>query len=167
MHDQNFQRTVVLLVEHNSQGSLGLVLNRQLTVGIHEVVEGLPPFDSPVFMGGPVEQSTLHYVHRIPSLPNCQLVSDGVYWGGDFDALKSQILSKRIEPSDLLFFIGYSGWGPQQLEQELKQKSWIIAPENPQAVFRETYGSLWRDLLQEMGTKYKVISNYPIDPSFN
>jgi putative transcriptional regulator len=167
MHDKNFQRTVVFLVEHSKEGSLGFVLNRQLRIGIEEVVEGLPAFQAPVFMGGPVEQSTLHYLHRIPDLPNCQLVQDGVYWGGDFDALKTRILSQRIQPADILFFIGYSGWGPQQLAGELKQKAWIVAPEKPEVLFQETYHNLWQELLRDMGDKYKIISNYPVDPSLN
>ena len=65
MYDQNFQRTVVLLVEHGDTGSLGFVMNRQLKTNINEIVEELPIMGNPVFMGGPVEQSTLHYVHRL------------------------------------------------------------------------------------------------------
>ncbi|MEM7655273.1 MAG: YqgE/AlgH family protein [Bacteroidota bacterium] len=167
MHDKNFQRTVVFLVEHSREGSLGFVLNRQLQLGIEEVIEDMPAFSAPVFMGGPVEQGTLHYIHRIADLPNCQLIQEGVYWGGDFDALKTNILSHRIQPSDILFFIGYSGWGAGQLDGELSQKAWIVAPEKPEVLFQESYHSLWQDLLRDMGDKYKVISNYPIDPRMN
>lgn len=167
MHDYNFKRSVVLLVEHSSHGSMGFVMNRQLNVAISEVVDGMPSLESPVFMGGPVEQSTLHFVHRLEDLPGAKPVCHGVYWGGDFDDLKRQISLGHVDSSDVLFFVGYSGWGPGQLEQELERKSWIIAPEAPFFVFQPDYSDMWRQVLQSMGTKYRVISNYPVDPRMN
>lgn len=167
MYDNNFRRTVVLLVEHNREGSMGFVMNRQLNVAISEVVEGMPPLESPVFMGGPVDQETLHFVHRLEDLPGCRQVCHGVYWGGNFEELKRQISLGQVDPADVLFFVGYSGWGPSQLESELDKKSWIIAPEAPFFVFQPDYSDMWRQVLQSMGTKYRVISNYPVDPKMN
>ncbi|MEO0471214.1 MAG: YqgE/AlgH family protein [Bacteroidota bacterium] len=168
MFDQNFQRTVVLMVEHNQQGSLGFVLNRQLTVSIDEVVEDLPHMGAPVFIGGPVEQSTLHFVHRIGSqITHSKEIAEGVYWGGDFDQLKNMLLNGQVMDDEVLFFVGYSGWGPGQLEAELERKSWIVAPENPTFIFREDYEDMWREVLRSMGKKYEVISNYPVDPRLN
>lgn len=168
MYDQNFQRSVVLLVEHGDTGSLGFVLNRQLEVSIEEIVEDFPSVDSPVFMGGPVEQTTLHYVHRLGDrLPNSRHVTDEVYWGGSFEHLQTMLDSGEVSKQDILFFVGYSGWAPGQLEQELERKSWIVAPEDPSFIFRTDYQDLWRTVLQSMGTKYKVIANYPVDPRLN
>ena len=82
MHDSNFQRSVVFLVEHSDRGSLGFVMNRQLKVRIDEVVDEMPRIDAPVFIGGPVEQSTLHYVHRLgDDLPGSRTIYRDVYWG--------------------------------------------------------------------------------------
>ncbi|MEL7531556.1 MAG: YqgE/AlgH family protein [Bacteroidota bacterium] len=168
MYDQNFQRTVVLLVEHGETGSLGFVMNRMVEVGIDEIVDDFSLVDASVFMGGPVEQSTLHYVHRLGDmLPHSREVMDGLYWGGSFETLKSKIHSGLISEEDILFFVGYSGWAPGQLEQELERKSWIVAPDNLEFVFRKDYTDLWRLILQSMGTKYKVIANYPVDPRLN
>ena len=168
MYDQNFQRTVVLLVEHGEGGSLGFVMNRIVETNIDEIVNDLPPMKSPVFMGGPVEQSTLHYVHRCGNLlPNSREVAEGLYWGGSFETLKNKILQEEIQNEDILFFVGYSGWAPGQLDQEMERKSWIVAPEDLNFVFREDYTDLWRLILQSMGTKYKVIANYPVDPRLN
>ncbi|MEM6807321.1 MAG: YqgE/AlgH family protein [Bacteroidota bacterium] len=168
MHDTNFQRSVVLLVEHNEQGSLGFVMNRRLKVQINEVVEGIPDFEAPVFIGGPVEQSTLHFVHKLGDrLDGSHQVSKGLYWAGDFDKLREMILKGEVSSDEILFFVGYSGWGPGQLDTELDRKSWIIAPENAEFVFQNDYSDLWRQVLQEMGDKYKVISNYPVDPRMN
>ena len=168
MTDQNFQRTVVLLVEHGGEGSLGFVLNRRLDIGLSNLIEELPMFDAPVFMGGPVEQNTLHYVHRLgEKLPNSQQIGPGLFWGGEFEWVKDQILQGLLSPSDILFFVGYSGWGPGQLLKEIEDKAWIVAPENAGFVFQKDYSDLWRQVLKSMGPKYQIISNYPIDPRLN
>jgi len=168
MHDENFQRSVVLLVEHNENGSLGFVMNRRLKVKINEVIEGIPDFDARIFIGGPVEQSTLHFVHRIgDNLSGSHQISEGLHWAGDFDQLRELILAGEVDPKEILFFVGYSGWGPGQLDTELERKSWIVAPEKADFVFQQDYADLWRQVLQEMGDKYKIISNYPVDPRMN
>jgi len=167
MSDENFQRTVVLLVEHTDEGSLGFVMNRQLNTTLPELIKDMPAFSAPVFMGGPVEQNSLHYIHRISALPGARHIAGDVYWSGNFDMLKTFIRDGDVDPADILFFVGYSGWGPQQLEGELERKSWIIAPENPEFIFQHDPNALWQDLLRSLGTKYKIISNYPTDPSLN
>ena len=168
MEDLNFQRTVVYLVEHNDKGSLGFVLNRKLDIRINQLLEDLPEFEAPVFMGGPVEQNTLHYIHRLgEELEGSQQLGEGIYWGGDFEDLKERIKLRRIFPSDILFFVGYSGWGENQLVNELDANSWIVAPGNKRFIFGNTRDNLWREILKSMGPKYQIISNYPTDPSLN
>ncbi|MEL6676143.1 MAG: YqgE/AlgH family protein [Bacteroidota bacterium] len=168
MHDENFQRTVVLLVEHNDKGSLGFVLNRRLKFNINEVVAEMPSMEAPVYLGGPVEQNSLHYVHRFgTSLAGSRHVIEDIYWGGDFAALKDNIRSGKLSQDDIVFFIGYAGWGPGQLDQELEKKSWIIAPEDHSFVFEKGGKEMWRKILKKMGAKYKIISNYPVDPRLN
>lgn len=167
MHDQNFQRTVVLLVEHNEEGSLGFVLNRRLKVGLSELIEDMPDTAAPVFWGGPVEKYTLHFVHRIPDLPGARHVTGETYWNGNFTVLKDMIADGVVPAEDLTFFVGYSGWGEGQLTGELDRKSWIVAPENEQLIFGEDTSDLWRATLRGMGLKYQIISNYPVDPSLN
>ncbi len=168
MYDENFKRTVVLLVEHGDKGSLGFVLNRQLQVNVDQIVEDFPLCESSVFMGGPVEQGTLHYVHRLgKKIPDSREVSGGIYWGGSFESLQNLVEKGDIIESDILFFVGYSGWAPGQLEEELDRKSWIVAPEDPNLIFQADYKDMWRQVLKSMGTKYQVISNYPVDPRLN
>jgi len=167
MGDPNFQRTVVLLVEHNTEGSLGFVMNRQLSALLHDLVEDAPYCAAPVFMGGPVEQNTLHFVHRRGDLPGAREVVEGLYWSGDLEQLKLMIEDGEVDAKEILFFVGYSGWSPGQLDTELERKSWIVAPENIDFVFTDDYEELWQEILRNMGEKYKVISNYPIDPRLN
>ncbi len=167
MEDQNFQRTVVLLVEHSKEGSLGFVLNRRLQVRLGDVVPDLKPLDAPMYLGGPVEQSTLHYLHRLADLPGARHVCEGVYWSGSFEALQTSIERGTVESDDILFFVGYSGWSPGQLDGELLRKSWIVTPEQPEMIFEADRDDLWRQALQSLGGKYKIISNYPVDPKLN
>lgn len=168
MEDLNFQRTVVLLVEHNAQGTLGFVMNRSFNLSLHEVIANVNPVECPVCMGGPVEPNTLHFVHRLGKLvPDSHEILPGLFWGGDFGALRSLINAGKVGADEAVFFIGYSGWSPGQLEQEIQRKSWIVAPGNTEFVFRHDDGDLWRSVLQSLGDKYKVISNYPVDPRLN
>lgn len=167
MEDQNFQRTVVLLVEHNQEGSLGFVLNRRLQVRVGDVVPDLQALDAPVFLGGPVEQTTLHYLHRIADLPGARPVGEGVYWSGSFEALQSLAQQGAIDPADIRFFVGYSGWGGGQLDGELVRKAWIVTPAHGGLVFQDDQEDLWRQALQSLGGKYNIIANYPVDPKLN
>jgi putative transcriptional regulator len=127
----------------------------------------MPPFESPIYLGGPVEQNTLHFIHQLDSIPGAKEVIPGLFWSGDFDLIKEKIGNKELTEEEVLFFVGYSGWGPGQLQEELDRKSWIIAPENPDFVFTQDQENLWQDLLRSMGSRYKVISNYPVDPRLN
>lgn len=168
LDDPNFQRTVVILVEHTeSAGSMGFVLNKKLNIEIHQIFKMLPPFEAPIYLGGPVGQNTLHFIHKVPERINGGIeIANGLFWGGDFEEIKSMITLNLLKPEEIVFFIGYSGWHSGQLESEIEHKSWIVAPENPALVFHSTPQSLWREVLKSMDG-YKHLSNYPLDPTLN
>lgn len=167
--DPNFERTVILLCEHNEEGSFGFVLNKPSLLKYNDVVEEAKEFDETLYVGGPVQQDTLHFVHREGNQIEGSLeLVNGIYWGGNFEQLQIMIDSKQIHAPDYKFFIGYSGWGSGQLEAELKEKTWIISNQaRPNQVFDITAEDLWKTVLNEMGGKYRMISNYPIDPRLN
>ena len=166
--DPSFKRTVVLLTEHNEQGSVGFVLNRPLDIPINEAVLNFPHFDALLSAGGPVQPDTLHYIHTMgKSLEKSIEVIDGLFWGGDFESMKALIISGKATPEDFKFFVGYSGWSAGQLDDEMKSRSWIVADATLDNVFHMDPENLWRSILKNMGTKYSVISNFPEDPSFN
>src|SRR5688572_33297314 len=87
--DPNFERTVVLLCEHNEEGSFGFVLNKPSDLKLGELMEDLGNMDEVVFVGGPVQQDTLHFIHRNVTIPNAVEVAGSVHWGGDFESLLS------------------------------------------------------------------------------
>lgn len=166
--DPNFERTVILVCEHNEQGSFGFVLNKPSVLKLSDVMEEIDGFESMIHVGGPVQQDTLHFIHRIDKLEGGEEISEGVRWGGNFEQLKIMIGLEQVDEKDIIFFLGYSGWGEGQLQDEIKEKSWIIHKSvTPQQVFDKDPKSLWRDILKEMGGKYKMFSNYPTDPRLN
>ncbi|MEQ8240777.1 MAG: YqgE/AlgH family protein [Cyclobacteriaceae bacterium] len=167
--DPNFERSVILLCEHNDEGSFGFVLNQPAQIKLSDIMDEVDINGGNVFIGGPVQKDTLHFLHQKPGLfENDQKVNEGVYWGGDFDGLLSAINIKTIDTNDVKFFVGYSGWSSDQLVEELKAKSWIVCKNvTADIIFNSEPKSLWKDVLGRMGGKFKMIANYPTDPRLN
>ncbi len=168
LKDPNFLRTVVLLCEHQPEGSLGFILNKRYEQTIGELMTDLEDCNFPVYYGGPVQKDTIHFLHQRPDLiEDGHNIIDGIYWGGDFTEVVELIKLKKISQNDIRFFIGYSGWGEQQLENELQEKSWITREAIRQLVFHKNTDAIWRDALKDLGGEYSMMTNYPIDPQLN
>lgn len=166
--DPNFERTTILLCEYNQDGSFGFVLNKRAEAQLGEVMEDFNSFDSPVFIGGPVQQDTLHYLHRLPQLEDSTEIVNGIFWGGNFDQLSILIDTGQISPLDIRFFLGYSGWSEGQLDNELKENAWIVSNRvTPEFVFETLPDEMWKKALQALGGRYSIFSNYPVDPRMN
>lgn len=167
--DPNFERTVILICEHDDNGTFGYVLNKPSSAYFEDVIEQVSDFKEKLFIGGPVQQDTLHFIHRSPDLmPTGKDVGGGIYWGGDYDELLSLIDLKRLEPNDFRFFLGYSGWAAGQLEEELAAKSWIVCKGiTARRIFDVDEKLLWKDVLESLGGKFKMFANYPADPNMN
>ncbi|CAH0996376.1 hypothetical protein EMA8858_02508 [Emticicia aquatica] len=165
--DKNFERSVVLLCEDNEEGSFGLVLNQLTNLRLDDVMDNIYG-DLSLFLGGPVEQNTLHFIHRLGNqIDNTIEIGNGIYWSGDFEQIKNLINIGKISENDIRLFIGYSGWASKQLEGELKKDSWIVSDADANLIFDTPSKQFWREVLKRMGGQYKVLSNYPIDPRLN
>lgn len=167
MLDPNFKRTVVFLCEKQKSGSVGFILNRPMPLKLSEAVEDIYNFDAQLYFGGPVQTDTLHFIHNVPELEGCIKIIDGLYWGGNFEALKTLINSGEVKPDNFRFFLGYSGWDMSQLESEMKENSWILCPAKASHVFSAKPDTLWKQVLKEMGGDYAMMINFPEDPSLN
>jgi putative transcriptional regulator len=167
--DPNFSRTVVLMCEHGEAGSFGFVLNKPSLIKGCDVLEDAESFDATLYVGGPVQQDTLHFIHRKTELiEGGEEISKGLQWGGNFEQLMQHVKSGVLDFDDFKFFIGYSGWEEGQLDEELQQNTWIVYKgATPEDIFDTDPDVLWKEILQKMGGKYKVISNYPTDPRLN
>ena len=166
--DVSFNRSVVLIAEHNEEGSVGFILNKPLEYDISDLVSEIAvPF--PVFNGGPVEQDNLYFIHKVPHLINESVeISDGIFWGGDFDATIALINKGVITPKDIRFFLGYSGWSSLQLDQELNSKSWVVVKNHYESeIIEKSVNSFWKEKMMELGGDYLLWSNAPENPSLN
>ena len=167
--DPNFERTVVLICEHNIDGTVGFVLNKPSTKMLPDAVDEAQNFDVPLYVGGPVQQDTLHFIHYGNlQIDDRQEVQPGIFWGGNYEQLLTAINVRKVNKDQVRFFMGYSGWSAGQLEHEIAEGSWIVHPQaDINQVFHQTAELLWREVLKDKGGRYKAFSNYPTDPRLN
>ena len=167
MRDPNFRRSVVLVCEHADDGSFGLILNRPLEVQLRDLPLNLGSRDV-LSLGGPVQTDTLHYLHLHGDLVSKSiLVKDGLYWGGDFELIRSLMEVEAAGPEDLRFFLGYAGWVAGQLEEEIRRGGWYVVRDQHALTFTERPADLWRTVLVRMGGEYALLVNYPDDLRVN
>ena len=166
--DVSFNRSIVLLAEYNSEGSVGFILNKPLEYTLNDFI---PELNStlPVYNGGPVEQDNLYFIHKVPHLvPGSIEISNGIYWGGDFNAVAELLKNNQLAEDQIRFFLGYSGWENEQLEQELALSSWVVIPnEYKNSIIGKPYDNFWKEKMIEFGGDYLIWSNAPEDPSYN
>jgi len=167
--DPNFERTVIFLCEHDENGSLGFVLNKKSKAVVNDLMDELDSFNADIFVGGPVQRKTLHFLHKGNTVLDADVkVVEGIHWGMDFEGLMEKINTGQVSEQDIKFFVGYSGWSPGQLLEELKEKTWIVCKcANQDLVFDTDPEDLWSVVLKNMGGKFKVMANYPRDPRLN
>ena len=168
LKDPNFLRTVVFLCEHKEEGSFGFVLNRKYENTLDELLPDANGLSFPVFYGGPVQADSIHFLHQYPDeIPGGQEVMKGVYWGGDFGKAVEFMKTGNPNPDKIRFYIGYSGWGIGQLDDEIKEKTWLTVEANRKLVFDTQHDQVWKESLRELGGDYEMMINFPIDPQLN
>ena len=171
--DPNFERSVLVLCRHSpEEGAFGLVLTRLTPATLGQVLdlplgEAGPSAALPLYVGGPVQPDTLHFLHQHADLPGAQPLGQSVYWTGDFNQLISLIDSGAILPETVRLFVGYSGWSAGQLEEEIERGSWIRQPASAGKVFTLESDTFWQGILREKGGRFRALSNYPLDPRLN
>ncbi len=167
LNDRSFNRSVILLTEHNKTGSVGFIMNKPMKYSVNDLVPEIN-CDFTIYNGGPVSQENLYFIHNIPHLiPNSIKIASGIYWGGDFESVSDLLINKKITQSDIRFFLGYSGWEANQLSKELADDSSWFVTENGYSNILTTNSSIWKNKLMEFGGKYKLWANAPKNPSLN
>lgn len=172
MMDPNFMHSVVLVCEHNAQGAVGLVVNRRSPATVRELLPEHPVLsrvDFPVFAGGPVGLDTLQFVHRAADrIGGGHELSNGLVLGGSMQDL-ARFLDESPRPErSVRLFLGYAGWGEDQLDAELQTGSWVPAPPDPELVFSvEPPAAVWRAALRSIGDQGEGLSQLPPDVSWN
>lgn len=171
MRDANFHRTVILICDHDQQGTFGLVLNRSTGIPIEKVFEQLDPEIAEacsLFFGGPVDQERVFAVRRgVPDEVPGDEVGNGMFLPKDLAESVEQICSGDELLKQYRFFVGYSGWGAGQLEQELQEQSWITVSGIEDLIFETEPDQLWSQALRSLGGEQTLWSMMPADPEWN
>ena len=166
--DISFNRSVVLLAEYNEAGSVGFILNKPLAYKLKDFVPELNS-NLTVYNGGPVEQDNLYFIHKIPEfIPDSIEISNGIFWGGDFNAIIELLKNDALKEDQIRFFLGYSGWESDQLEKELEVNSWVVTPNKyKNDIIGKSYDNFWKEKMMEFGGDYVIWSNAPENPINN
>lgn len=167
LSDSSFNRSIIFLTEHNKEGSVGFIINKPTKYCLQDLIPEIN-CSFTVYKGGPVEQNNLYFVHKIPELiPESIKIDKNMYWGGNFEVLKELLNNQTIQAEDIRFFLGYSGWSISQLDEEIKESSWIVCNNNYKDLLTENSLTLWKNKLLELGGKYKIWANAPKSPTLN
>lgn len=167
LNDSSFNRSVILLTEHNENGSIGFIFNKPAPYTLNDLI---PDINSSlkIYFGGPVSEDNLYFVHKVPELiPDSIEIGNGIYWGGDFDTVQDLLKDDILSKHDIRFFLGYSGWSEQQLEDELSITSWLVIENKFQNLFSIGHNNFWKNELIKYGGIYKIWANAPKNPSLN
>lgn len=169
MMDPNFKRSVIFLTEYSDEGALGYVLNHVSEYMLGDILPDVAYSEMPVYVGGPVANNTLHFIHRCPDKIEGGLeIWDGIYWGGNYEQVKELLANYQLEANEIRFFAGYSGWTNGQLDAEILENTWIVANKfNPETLFTHDEQNLWREIVISLGQRYAHIANFPENPALN
>lgn len=156
MTDPNFTRAVILLAEYGPHGAFGLVMNRQMAEPATEVVRAEPPMpirpDVHLFVGGPVEPTRAWVLHRDRRLDEDTMeVTDGVYLSASPELIR-RTLTTPPDPS-VRIVVGYAGWAAGQLDVELADSAWLMAPVQPDLLFDTPLASMWETAIRRLGAE--------------
>jgi len=168
LQDFYFRRSVVLLADHSEEGTFGLILNKPVDVRFNDVIKGFPNFKALLYLGGPVQTSNLYFIHTLgEKVEGSMKILDGLYWGGDLEQIKEMMTLDQLNPSNIRFFIGYSGWVSKQLDRELDENSWVVSSASTEQLILANPDNLWRDIVKTLGKDFSLWANYPPDPLLN
>lgn len=166
--DVSFTRAVILLADYNDEGSVGFILNKPSKYSINDLIPEIEA-NFIVYNGGPVEVDNLYFIHTVPNIiPNSIEISNGIFWGGNFELTRRLINSGAIDKNSIRFFLGYTGWSVNQLERELEFKNWVITNNNyKKAILQKSSRNFWKEKIASLGGDYLIWSNAPENPILN
>ena len=169
--DPNFSRTVILLCNHNDQGSFGLVINRSTQLKAPDLfsdIDILRSYNAKIYMGGPVSQSMVFYLYRsAKDVIDLDKICSGVYLGSNLETLESLYLDIGNPGENIRFYLGYSGWSGGQLDGEMEQNSWLVQNANEKLVFLDSEELIWLKAVNSLGEKYQYLTKAPVNPQWN
>lgn len=163
-----FNRSIILLATYGEQGAVGFILNKKVDYPVEDLFVNFPDFDSEIHIGGPVGTDSIYFIHTLgDTIPGSIHIKDDLYWGGDFEVLKTKIKLGLVNSQQVRFFLGYSGWDAGQLEEEINENSWLVADVSQDDMMTIDENVMWAKSVRDMGGKYSMWENFPENPSLN
>jgi len=162
-----FSRSTVLLVQCSEEGDVGFILNKPTDLEVKHLFKGFPDFDANAFLGGPVSNDKLFFLHTLgdkiaDSLP----VTGKLFWSGNFDNLVALIRAGLVEEEEVRFFLGYSGWSAGQLAAEIADHSWVVVEPTMEAILSSDE-NFWNESIKSIGGNALLWQNFPENPELN
>jgi putative transcriptional regulator len=168
LKDSYFNRAVVLIVEHNNDGTVGFIINKQIDVDLNGLIRDFDEIEAQVYFGGPVNKDNLFFIHSFgKDIEGALPISKNLYWGGDFTMLKDILRKDNSNLQKVRFFIGYAGWDPGQLQMELEQNAWVVKAMVEEDIFKISPKNMWKETLRNMGSDVALLSFFPENPQLN
>lgn len=164
-NDEVLQRSVILIIEHDENGSFGIILNKESNLQVSEALPGLEDNDRLLF-GGPINTKMISFVHQQKNLDKAIRITEEIYWGGNIRQMECLINSKEISPHEIKFFAGYLVWAPGMLEQEMTEKKWWVENITITEILQVKNYDLWASKLIQQENMYGVLYAVP-DPCLN
>ena len=167
-NDSIFFKSVVLLTHHNDDESIGLILNQPTKINLNEILNNIPLSDFPIYIGGPVAKQSLQFIHTLGSLiPESKQITENIYFGGNFNTILKLMQDKKITKNEIRFFVGYSGWGEDQLNTEIREDSWLVDRSKDDFCMQYSTPQLWNKIIKNQKSDYAIWVNMPKDPNLN
>jgi putative transcriptional regulator len=163
MNDFHFGRSVILLIDHEeTEGSFGIIINKTLNAGVNQIVDDFPDFEAPVYLGGPVSDNQLFFIHTLGDLiPDSCPIIEGLYWGGEVETLKTLIATGIANEENTRFYLGYSGWDSGQLVNELVHNTWLVGDITTEQLFNLPEEAMWQTFVNQAGKSYVMWKRFP------
>lgn len=156
LRDATFGRSVILLIDHTDEGTMGLIINKPLPIFVNDIIKEFKYInDIPLYKGGPVATDTLFYLHTLANISGAIPVSKGLYLNGDFDEIKKYILQGNKVDQHIRFFLGYCGWEGEQLNDELKENTWLVSKEDKDYLMNSDTKDMWKEALEKLAASMK------------
>jgi putative transcriptional regulator len=167
--DPYFTRVAILLCRHNKKETFGFVLNNFIELDLQKIGDIFGETPSKISIGGPVEPGDLFYIHTLGNkIKGAENILGNLYFGGDYESLIDLVQKDPGLMKDIRFFIGYSGWDYQQLEDEMKEHSWVAVTNiTENEIISMPSDDFWKQCMIKQGPKFQMISQFPLDPNDN
>ena len=167
--DSYFSRSAILLCRHNKKETFGFVLTNYIEIDLNKLDENMPEIITKISFGGPVEKDNLFYIHTFgKEIEGAEKIIDTLYFGGDYEMLFELIKADPKRINEVRFFIGYAGWDFDQLNNEMKDHSWIAVTNiTEKEILSTSSDHFWKDCMTKQGSKFEMISNFPLNPNEN